>query len=138
MSVLKSIKSFFLGLLLLVVALLLLVILSPWGIVEILISMFWKRRFWKGLNALGELVLLIATIVDVIGNVILQVPLNRIFNTPEGYKFGSRFDTISYVLGHGLVHDTLSPAGLKMCKILDKFEKDHCVIAYYSRQKDNI
>lgn len=127
--------KFIVGLTLLIVAVILLAILFPWGFIEMLISLFWKKRFWKGIHALGELILLLAVLVDVAGNVILQVPLNRILNTKDGYRFGSRFDTISYVLGHGLVHNTLTKHGLKLCKILDKFEKNHCAKTYYDRNK---
>lgn len=132
-KVLDSIGKFFIGIILLAASLVLLVILSPWGISEMLISLFWKRRFLKGLRALGDLFLLFATVVDVMGNVVLQYPLNRIMNTKEGYRFGSRFDTISYVLGHGVVNGTLSKYGLMLCKVLDKFENDHCINAYLSR-----
>lgn len=131
---LNYIGKFFLGLLLLMVSILLLTILLPWGIIEMFISLFWKKRFWKGLGALGEFILLFAVIVDVTGNVVLQVPLNRICNN-GGYKFGSRFDTISYVLGHGLVHHTLTKTGVFICKVLDKIDPNHCSKTYYNRQK---
>lgn len=134
-SILKSIGKFLLGLALLILSLLLLVSLAPWGFVEILISLFWKRRFLKGLYALGEIILLLAVLVDVAGNVMMQVPFNRILITEDGYKFGSRFDTISYVLGHNQVHNKLTKTGLWLCNLLDKFEADHCAITYYNRNK---
>lgn len=134
---LRSICNFLLGVLLLVVSLVLSAILWPWGFVEMLIQLFWNKRFWKGLNMLGELILLLAVIVDVTGNVLMQVPFNRILITNEGYRFGSRFDTISYVLGHALVNDNLTPIGEKLCKILDFLDKDHCAKTYYQRKVYN-
>ena len=88
-KVLKNVGKFLIGLLLFITSIGLATILLPWGLVEILIQLFWKKRFWEGLGMLGELILLFATLVDVAGNVILQVPLNRVFNN-DGYKFGSR------------------------------------------------
>ena len=134
-KIFKSIGKFLIGLALLIIALALLVSLAPWGFVEILISLFWKKRFLKGLHALGELILLLAVLVDVTGNVILQVPCNRILIKDDGYKFGSRFDTISYVLGHNQVHEKLTKTGSKLCNLLDKFEADHCAITYYNRNQ---
>lgn len=136
-KVFNGIWKFLLGCILFLVSCILLALLFPWGLVETLINLFYKKRFWKALGSLGELILLFAVIIDVIGNVILQTPLNRILNTEEGYKFGSRFDTISYVLGHGEVHGTLSKNGVKLCKILNFFEKDHCIKTYYNRHKQN-
>tara|TARA_R110002049_G_scaffold69228_4_gene179402 strand:+ start:5281 stop:5700 length:420 start_codon:yes stop_codon:yes gene_type:complete len=131
-KVLKNVGKFLIGLLLFITSIGLATILLPWGLVEILIQLFWKKRFWEGLGMLGELILLFATLVDVAGNVILQVPLNRVFNN-DGYKFGSRFDTISFVLGHGEFHGTLTKKGKWMCNFLNNFEKDHCLKTYHNR-----
>jgi len=136
-KVLNGIWKLVLGIILFIVSFTLLAILTPWGAIETLIGLFYKKRFWKALGSLGELILLFAVILDVIGNVILSFPLNRILNTENGYKFGSRFDTISYVLGHGGIHGTLSKNGQKMCKFLNFFEKDHCVKTYNNRHKQN-
>lgn len=133
----SGLKSFLLGILLLIVAIALLIILTPWGIIEAIYAIFWKKKFYEGLEVFGDMILVMAVVVDIMGNVILQFPLNRILNTKEGYKFGSRFDTISYVLGHGQVHGTLTETGLKLCNILDKFDPDHCVGTYYSRNKQD-
>ena len=136
-KVIKNIGKLLIGLMLLIISISLSILLFPWGLIETCIQLFWKKRFWKGLGMLGEMILLIATIVDVTGNVVMQVPLNRILIIDEAYKFGSRFDTISYVLGHALIHHNLTPMGKFICNILDKFEKNHCVRTYYLREVFN-
>ena len=101
--------------------------LAIWGFIEILIELFYKSRFWKALEKLGEVILLFATIVDVTLNVICQVPLNRFFREEGGYDFGSRKDTISRVLGVNQRDNTLTNSGDWLRRFLDVIEKDHCL-----------
>lgn len=136
MKFLNGVWKLTLGLILFAISIILTALLTPWGIVEEILSYFVKKRFRSGLIALGELFKLFAVIIDTFGNVVLRIPLNRILNTQHGYRFGSRFDTISYVLGHGLVHSTLSKSGYKLTKILNFFEKDHCLKVYYNRHPE--
>lgn len=133
----KSILNFIVGIVLFLLSLVLLGLLAPWGLLEILYKLFWRKHFWKGLSLLGDILELLAVIIDVLGNVILHIPCNRILITENGYKFGSRFDTISYVLGYNLVHGTLTDSGKKLCNILDFFEKDHCLKTYNKRNSKN-
>lgn len=132
----NKIKKFVIGILLFIVSLLSMLVVIPWGLIETGVSLLWKKRFLKGMGALGEFFLMFATIIDVMGNVILQIPLNRILNTKKGYQFGSRFDTVSYVLGRGEYTSSLSKNGFLLCKILDKIDKDHCKKAYGDRLKN--
>lgn len=132
-KVFNGLKKFVIGIVLFIVSIILLGLLMPWGLIEMILTLFWKRYFWKALGALGDIILLFATLVDVFGNVVLQYPMNRILRIDSGYKFGSRFDTISYALGYNLVHGTLSKYGIILCKVLDWFDKDHCIKTYYGR-----
>lgn len=132
-NILKSIGKFLLGTFLFMVSIITIILAIPWGIIEILISLFWKRSFLKGLYAFGEIILLMATLIDVMGNVILQVPFNRILIKPDSYKFGSRFDTISYVLGNAYVYGNLTKTGSFLCSFLDMLDKDHCINAYLKK-----
>ena len=127
MYIFNKIKSFVLGLLLLIVATVLLAPLAAWGLIELFVHLFYKRHFFKSLGVFGEFLLLIAVLVDVLGNVFGKVPFDRILITENGYKFGSRFDTISYVLGMNKLKGTLTPTGEKLCGVLDWFDPNHCI-----------
>ena len=70
----KQIGTVLLKFLLFLIAIFLVVLLSPWGIIEYIIKKIWKRRFIKGLGFIGDLILTMAISVDMIGNVILQEP----------------------------------------------------------------
>jgi len=127
MKPLKAILQFFIGILLLCVALTFLILGTPWGIIEYLIKNFYKKRFWKGLGIFGKLVLSLAAQVDMMGCVIFQVPFNRILINKDGYQFGSIWDTISFVLGMNQLEQTLTPTGKWLCNVLDYFEDNHCI-----------
>lgn len=129
--ILKGLKSFFLGLVLYIVSIVLIVLLSPWGMIETIIESS-KKKFGDALYYIGSIFLMFATMIDVFGNVIMQVPMTRILlDETSIYKFGSREDTISYVLGYNIVNGGLSKHGKTLCKVLDFFDKDHCRKTYY-------
>lgn len=119
-------KKFIIGTLLFIIALVGFIPLAIWGFIEILVELFYKKKFWKALGKLGDIILMFATIIDVALNVICQVPLNRFFQS-GGYKFGNRRDTISRVLGINQYDGTLTSSGNKLRQILDVVETDHCL-----------
>lgn len=113
------------GYILFLVALLLFPIFALWGFVEILISLFYKRKFWKGLKNLGDIFKLLAIQIDKMLNVILQIPANRLLQK-DGYKFGNLNDTLSTALGKNKQQSTLTKFGLTICKILHFIDANHC------------
>ena len=119
-------KSFLIGFLLFLISIIAFIPLAIWGIIELIIELFYKSRFWKALAKFGDIILLFATVVDVTLNVVCQVPLNRFFQN-NGYKFGNRKDTISRCLGINERDSTLSKSGDFLCRFLNLIEKDHCL-----------
>ena len=118
-------KQFITGLILFLISVIAFLPLAIWGIIELIIELFYKSRFWKALAKFGDIILLFATIVDVTLNVVCQVPLNRFFQN-NGYEFGDRKDTISKALGINERDRTLTKSGDFLCRFLNMIEKDHC------------
>lgn len=98
-----------------------------WGVIELLLNLFVGKRFWKGLSKFGDFIRTIAIIIDIFGNITMQIPFNRLLITNDGYSFGDRNDTISFVLGINKLKNTLSSKGVILCNILDWFDTDHCL-----------
>lgn len=118
-------KQFITGLILFLISVIAFLPLAIWGIIELIIELFYKSRFWKALAKFGDIILLFATVVDVTLNVVCQVPLNRFFQN-NGYEFGNRKDTISKALGINERDNTLTKSGDFLCRFLNMIEKDHC------------
>ena len=118
-------KQFITGLILFLISVIAFLPLAIWGIIELIIELFYKSRFWKALAKFGDIILLFATVVDVTLNVVCQVPLNRFFQN-NGYEFGDRKDTISKALGINERDGTLTKSGDFLCRFLNMIEKDHC------------
>ena len=118
-------KQFLIGLILFIISAIAFIPLAIWGIIELIIQLFYKSRFWKALGKFGDVILLFATVIDVTLNVICQVPLNRFFQN-NGYQFGNRKDTISRALGINERDFTLTKSGDFLCRFLNMIEKDHC------------
>jgi hypothetical protein len=101
------------GFVLYVVALLLYPPLSLWNycIVEN------KKGYWKSS----------AKSVDILANREFRTLWNKILRTENGYKFGAENETISSALGKNQRDGTLTKTGERLVKILDFFDKDHCL-----------
>lgn len=67
--------------------------------------------------------------IDILGNILCQYILNKLFVENNGYQFGRRNETISSVLGKNQRDNTLRWFGKLIVLILDLFEKDHCLIS---------
>jgi len=130
-------KKFGIGFGLFAIAVILITPLAIWGILESLWAMFYKRKIGKGFGLLGNLFRTLAFLMDVLVNVLMKHPFSRILTSDkhhEPYPFGYYRDTISYALGRNQIKGTLSPTGLWLCNLLDKFEKDHCIKTVKDRQ----
>lgn len=126
MNTIKQITQFIIGLLLLVVALFTIKYTFLLGILSILVDNIYKKRFINGLRKIGTIFTASAYCIDVLACVVLQVPLNYLFLKNSNYKFGSEYDSISYVLGINERDNTLSKIGKLLVKFLNFLDKDHC------------
>ena len=130
MTILKTILGFITKLVLLIIALSGLIVFGIWGLIELLIANFFKKRFWTGLTLLGDFILTIAVIIDVLGNVFIKIPANRLLIAKDGYQFGNRYDTISFVLGKNEKDGTLKKSGYFLVRLLHLIDIDHCKKTY--------
>lgn len=88
-----------------------------------------------GITKASELVRSIAIIIDMFGNVVLQVPLNLLFVTDEGYQYGRAGETISSATGKNVQGNTLTKWGVGFNKFLSfVFGANHAInnIIYFS------
>lgn len=117
----KSKVKTFIGLILLVVAILLFIPLAPIGF---LIGVIYSIFKWE----LGNYFQDIAIAIDQGGNVVLRHLLNMslIKSKKPALCFGNEDDTISCVLGRNQRDKNLSNLGKLICNILDLIDKDHC------------
>jgi hypothetical protein len=137
MKTIKSLLKFILGITLLFIAVVSIKYTFIFGIVSILVAYTYKKRFIKGLGKIGNIFIAAAYCIDVLGCVILQVPLNILFTKPTGHKFGSKYETISYVLGKNQIAGTLTLLGKGLVKFLDFLDKNHCIktVEHYDNMK---
>ncbi len=73
---------------------------------------------------------------DILGSVYMQELLNDLLLTKKStFRFGQHGVTISAVLGHNILHRTLTPLGIRIAAMVDRVaaafgDKDHCVMAF--------
>jgi len=113
-----------LGLILLAIIIFLLLLVP--GILWQIFSYLKKKETSTYLN---DVLFSIAQCIDQLGNVVFQELFNDILITPNGYKFGSSFHTISFVIGMNKQLNTLTKTGIILYNILDKIQPNHCEIA---------
>ena len=104
-------KSIVKGILLFIVAIILIVILTP-----INFCIVWKKDYFKD-SALS---------LDKWANREFRAFWNKTLIVHHGYKFGNIEQSISEVLGHNYILETLSPKGKLLVKILTP---KHCTDA---------
>jgi hypothetical protein len=110
-----------LGVFLLLVAVILLTITGPFGIIFGLLN----GLITKSLHGVGDFCYKVTIAIDHLGNVIMQDLFNLLWIKRHGYKFGHPKETISSVLGKNLETETLKPFGKLMAKVLEYFEQGH-------------
>ena len=102
--------------LLIIVAIVLLAILAPIGLIY---AFFYKTD--------GKYFIGIATSIDQLGNVIMQYAFNKWLISGAGYKFGDIDETVSSVLGKNKRDRTLTKTGKFLVRILNKLDKNHSI-----------
>ena len=102
------------------------------------ITLLFTFAFWSLLIALQKIIrgkasdiyfFNCAFVVDILGNIMGQHIWNYVFIKPNGVQFGKLGETISSVLGKNQRGETLKKMGKMIVNILDKFEKNHCLIS---------
>ena len=116
------------GTILAILSIVLSVILFPIGVVFTMIKNLYKKRWKYAFKNLDNQMLAIATSIDASGNVVCLDLFNFVLIKKNGYKFGKRKETISSVLGKNQRDATLTKLGCLFVELLDKIEKDHCLI----------
>lgn len=116
------------GILLTIVALALIIVISPIGVVYAFFRLMIKNTISKWFNYFNALFMKIAISIDQLGGVILSPLFNDIFiNKKSDHLFGDPDETISSVLGKNKRDKTLTIFGKGICEILDFLDKDHCI-----------
>jgi hypothetical protein len=70
-----------------------------------------------------------AITIDKLANREFRTLWNKTLKKENGYKFGSENETISSALGKNQRDNTLTKTGEKLVWLLDKIEKNHCLIS---------
>ncbi len=67
-------------------------------------------------------------LLDCLGALLLQVPLNLFFVKKNGYKYGQNYESISEGTGMNQILGTATAAGVVFRKFIDfLFGKGHCI-----------
>lgn len=104
-------------------------VLFPIGLLITFCINLYKRKWKFSFQRLDKQLLSIATSIDASGNVICKDLFNLLLIQEGGYEFGRRKETISSVLGKNQRDKSLTKTGHLIVYILDKIEKDHCLIS---------
>lgn len=124
---LSALKSLGLSLILLTIALVLFRILFIPAIVVSLVSVFYKKKLYQGVNRIARITYVAALSIDQFANVAFQEFWNITLIKKQGYKFGNPDETISGVLGKNKKRNTLSKIGKTLDFILDKLDPNHSI-----------
>lgn len=120
-----------------IVALVLGIILMPTGIFYAVMFLIFRIDKELTIKYFERLFMGIALSIDELGNFTCAVLFNHILlkdNYCE-YRFGKRDSTISSSLGVNLLNNNLNTIGLLLAKLLDLFEKDHCIKSIVTKDK---
>ena len=107
------------GFILLLIAVLLSIVLYPFGWVYSLIT------FRMSIKRLSGYLFVTALGVDQLGNIVMSTMFNDIMITKYGHKFGDEDQTVSMVLGVNKAMGTLTRFGKLIADILNKIDPDH-------------
>ena len=95
------------------------ILLLPFGLLYTIV----KRV--RNLKSIGKYFFDIAYVFDVLINVIYGEAFDDVFRNKGGYRFGSRYDTISKGLGVNKLRGTETQAWAVVSKFLNWLDKDH-------------
>lgn len=118
-------KINYLNFLLFVVAVVLFVLLAPFGIICTLFVSVLMLSGMRPLQYLSHTAGVLAIAVDCLGNVVCRDLFNLTLITDDGYGFGEVGETISYVLGRNKQANTLTRTGILLANILNWIDPEH-------------
>ena len=122
-------KKFIISIVLAIVALLLFIVLAPFGVLYGVGASFVRVNIGEGFQKIAGYFMSIAISIDQTGNVFCKELFNDTLIRPKGYPFGNEDETISSVLGKNKLTNTLTWAGKSLDWVLNLFERDHSVIS---------
>jgi hypothetical protein len=114
------------GFLLYVISIVLYLVLLPVNLIVVLIKYSKNKGFF---NSLSGYFRVNAVSVDRFGNSAYRTLFNLTLINKDGYQFGSKCETISSVLGKNQLAGTLSRCGKVIVYILNKIQKNHCILS---------
>jgi hypothetical protein len=112
--------------LLLLTAIVLFVLLAPFGIVTAIVLLFVKDSR-EQFSKFSDYPYGIAHTIDILGNIICGDLFNVTLIKHGGYRFGVRTETISSVLGKNKRSNKLTKTGNLIANILDAIDSNHCI-----------
>lgn len=116
--------------LLYILALILAFILTPVGIIFTFIKSFYNNSFKNAIKNLNLQFKTIAISIDQYGNVVCKDLFNStLIKKNSNYLFGHEDDTISKVIGHNKLDNTLSKTGIVIENILNFLDNNHSLKA---------
>jgi len=127
------------GLILFIIALILMCILFPIGIIFSILKGVYNVVAFMGVGLytyLDKNGLLVATGIDMIGNVICAPLFNAILiKKGSKHRFGKITETVSKVLGLNKETNTLTKTGLFFANFLNAIHRDHVELAAGTKTK---
>lgn len=90
-----------------------------------LFTTFYGKKARTGISTLSDDFTSISVLLDILGNVTIFNWTWFIWKTKNGYRFGNRKETISYVLKINQENGTLTLIGLALFNIINTIDKGH-------------
>lgn len=112
--------------LLLLTAIVLFVLLAPFGILTAIVLLFIKDSR-EQFSRFSDYPYGIAHTIDILGNIICGDLFNMTLIKHGGYRFGVRTETISSALGKNKQTNTLTGLGKLIANTLDTIDPNHCI-----------
>lgn len=119
------IKTLIQWLLLFVLAIVILFLFAPISFIIGLISKFWRKKIGSGLDDFTQNLQAVTYTLDLLGNVTLFDWLWFLFKKKDGYRFGQKGETISFVLWKNFKQKSLTKFGQYLYSTIDFFDKGH-------------
>lgn len=97
------------------------VFLIIWGLIEAIIVAIKNKHCTIIRDFICNFVITVLTCIDILLNIVLQVPANRILLTTTldaKYTFGNPKETFTKVLSMSFIYQNLRPRGLVLYKII--------------------
>lgn len=100
-------------------------IIFIWGLIEMIIWSIKEVSIAKTREFICNFVITVLNCVDILSNIVLQIPANRILLTTNksNHKFGNPKDSFTRVLRLNFIYGTLKPRGLALQKIINFFKR---------------